>query len=110
MPIGIIDQFEKEVISGVLSKLNEYERKALCVGAQTRITYRIELSETIGEADVFEFDYGHGVKKEHFALSCSQKSNIFLRLEVLPNDGARMKIVLIKSELLSEELIEPESD
>lgn len=90
-----IDQSKENLNRKLLSNLKETERKALCSVAKQHINFAVKISETIDEANLYEFDYGNGLKKEKFAIPCSSEDGMYLfnQIDSL-NEGARLVIIL----------------
>lgn len=71
-----------------------------CKVAQKVLNYVIEMPEYVDTPQYFKFDYGHGLKRKHFAIPCSWKNGMFIYFDNALNESAFKKIVLEKSKLV----------
>ena len=100
MVAGKEDQLQELMIRKFLSILSPIDCKALCyLNILNYMADNVKLPETINEARSFEFDYGNGLKSEHFAIPCFLNA-MFLYIEKVSNSGTHFKIVFPRNSKL----------
>lgn len=82
----------------LLSSLNEEDRRRFCKQAYNHIHYAIPIPQTFPEASSFELDYGNGLIREQFAISCTE-NYMLLYFDNALNERSLMKIVILTSKV-----------
>lgn len=98
-------KFDDELNVKFLSVFTKEFGKSMCFKSQKIMGYKGKIFEEIEEPNFFVFTYKNGLKKEHFAVRCSENNDLFFHF-LNPNQGAmRVNFVFVKAKLMQQTMI-----